>query len=298
MSNGTLLPPRTAKRLSFEELGLDVAVELITPEVATEYLRFNDHNRREKDLQIQLIMGAILRDEWMLNGETIVFSRPDKDGKVHLLDGQNRLRSIEEAGTKEPEQEVALPAVVIRGVDPEALYTIDGVVKRSVADALNLEGYSNTTNLAAATNLIHCWEIGETALRSKSKYRLTPMQAVGVVKNRPDILVAVREAERIHRKMMGLVPQSLVAACWWKFASIDESDCTDFFASLATGENLQSGDPIYALRRALARNYSSTTKRNPLVIHAWIIKAWNYFRGHQRVDSISWRAVEPFPDAA
>lgn len=290
-----LQPPRAAETLDFKELGIDVAVELITGPVATEYLRYNTHNRKEKDLQIATIMGAIVREEWMLNGEAVVLSTVDPEtGRPRLLDGQNRLRAIEEAAKLDPE--VALPILVIRGIDPDALYTMDGVVKRSVADALHLEGYSNQTNLAAAINLVHCWELGENALRSKSRHRMTAPQAVAFIKQRDDVVAAVREAERIHRKMVGLAPQSLVAACWWRFDQIDGTDCADFFAALSTGENLKSGDPVYALRRLLTRNYQSTTRRAPLVLHAWIIKAWNYYRAGQKVDQIAWRSSEPFPE--
>lgn len=290
-----LFPPRTADTLSFGELGIDVAVELIGGEVATEYLRFNTKNRKPKDLQINTILGAILRDEWMLNGEAIVFSVVEEStGRPRLLDGQNRLRSVEEAAKQDPG--VRVPVLVVRGIDPDALYTMDGVVKRSVADALHLEGYTNQTNLAAAANLIYCWGLGENALRSKSRHRMTTPQAVQFVKDHDDVVQASREAERIHRRMVGLAPQSLVAACWWKFAQINETDCASFFGSLASGENLRSGDPVYALRRILNRNRQSTVKRNSLVLHAWIIKAWNYHRDGQRVEQITWRSSEPFPE--
>lgn len=293
---GELFPPRKAETLDPSELGIDLAIELVTGDVADEYLAFNTHNRKPKAGQITSLVGAILRHEWMLNGEAVVFSVPDPDtGKPRLLDGQNRLMAVVEANKIEP---VALPILVIRGIDPDALFTMDVVAKRSVADALHLHGYTNHTNLAAALNLIYCWEKGENALRNKNRHRMTAPQAIVFVKERDDAVTAAREAERIHRRMVGLAPQSLVAACWWRFDQIDTADCADFFASLSSGENLKSGDPVYALRRILTRNYQATTKRDPLVLHAWIIKAWNYFRSGQQVDQIVWRSSEPFPEPA
>lgn len=283
---------------AFDPEGLDVRGELITAEVAEFYLSFNTHNRSPKGGHIDHVARAILREEWFFNGETIVFSLPTGEGnRPQLLDGQNRLRAVIEAQKIAPDGKViAVPTLVVRGIDPEALYTIDGVVKRSVADALNLEGFVNTTNLGATANLVYAWEIGEQALRNRSRHRLTAPQAVKLVHDQPEIQQALREAERIHRKLVGMVPMSLVAACWWKFAQIDESTCRDFFGSLASGLELTNTDPRYALRRALTRNYQSTTKRPPLIIHAWLIKAWNYYRGGQHVENIVWRGTEPFPD--
>lgn len=270
-------------------------VEILTPAVATEYLKRNNHNRRKKQTQVDRIADAILRGEWVFNGEAISF-----DTKGTLVDGQNRLYALEEAGRRAQEQgldEPKIEVLVIRGLSTAAQNTIDDVSKRSVADALTLAGINDAAHLGATLNLVRCWEIGETGLRNKTRYRLTPTQAVIMAEERDEIREAVKEAHRIRNRMSGVVPLSLVAACWWKFSQIDESDCRDFFTRLASGEGLFSGDPIYALRRILWNNHQKTQKMPSLVIHAWIVKAWNYYRLQQKVDSIVWRpSGETFPD--
>lgn len=273
----------------------DVQYEIVTPDIAEEYLLHNTHNRRKKENQVQRICDAIERGEWVFNGEAISF---DTEGV--LVDGQNRLNAIVLAGQRAKQfgwPEPAIDTLVVRGLSKSAQNTIDDVSKRSVADALTLAGIPDPMHLGATLNLVHCWRLGETALRNKTRNRLSPTQAVQMAQAEMDIRESVKEAHRIRARMSGVVPLSLVAACWWRFSQIDDSDCRDFFTRLASGEGLFSGDPIYALRRILWNNHQKTTKMPSIVLHAWIVKAWNYHRTGQKVENIVWRpAAETFPD--
>lgn len=274
--------------------GISICTEMISGPVADFYLEYNNKNRKPKEGQIARVYGSIGRREWVFNGEAVSFSFDGE--RVLLTDGQNRLHAISRYHKDRPEENVELPCLVVRGLSPSALWTIDDVVKRSLSDALFLSGYQNCTNLAATLNVLHCWKIGEQAIRNKTRFRLTASQ--GLVMIESDLkgaVPALREAERIHRKMVRLAPMSIIAACWYMFEQIDPDDCARFFGQLSTGQELPSGSPVLALRQVLTRNSNATVSRGSIVIHAWIIKAWNFFRSGQSVAMISWRVSEPFP---
>ena len=92
-----------------EELGLEVTVETITPEMAEQYLGFNHQHREIKSSKVDKLASAMIEGDWQLNGKTIVF---DKDGK--LLNGQHRLTAVVLSGQP-------LTTLVVRGIDKEAI---------------------------------------------------------------------------------------------------------------------------------------------------------------------------------
>lgn len=273
-------------------------VEIIDEERAEKYLALNKHNRNMKEGQVVRLSDTILDGDWRLNGETIIF-----DDKGRLADGQNRLQALVLACQRARELGQPLPTIavlVVRGVEPEAQDTMDDVVKRSAADALKLAEFEDPNHLAATLNLINCWSHGDRGLRNKTRHRLTPVRAVRMARQYEHVGAVVKEAHRIRSRMNGVVPLSMLAACWWKFSTIDDDsadDCRDFFSKLADGKGLFDGDPIYALRRILWSNHSKTTKSPPLVVHAWIVKAWNYYRSGVEVEHIVWKPnTEIFPE--
>lgn len=93
------------------DFGLEVEVEIISPENAKAYLENNAHHRKVKQKKIDAYMKEMQDGKWRLNGKVIIF---DKNGR--LLNGQHRLAAVVQSG-------VSLTTVVIRGVEPDVLET-------------------------------------------------------------------------------------------------------------------------------------------------------------------------------
>jgi restriction endonuclease len=92
-----------------EEYGLDVSVEVITPEQAQAYLNNNHKHREIKVSKVEKLAGAMMNEAWELNGKTIVF---DADGV--LLNGQHRLAAAVLANK-------SITTLVVRGIKKEAI---------------------------------------------------------------------------------------------------------------------------------------------------------------------------------
>lgn len=117
--------------------GLTVSYELITPQIASNYLESNIHNRKIKNSILSRYVYDMTNGNWTFDGSPIKFS---KNGV--LLDGQHRLQAIVNSN-------VTLPFLTIRGLDDKSQDVMDTGAKRTAGDVFQLRGKSNAANYAA-----------------------------------------------------------------------------------------------------------------------------------------------------
>lgn len=103
------------------------SVEVVTPQVASLYLKCNNGNRKIRENHVRILAGAIRRGEWKLTHQGIAFSESGR-----LLDGQHRLSAIVEADTP-------VQLVVVRGLPDDAFMALDIGNRRTTADILALD---------------------------------------------------------------------------------------------------------------------------------------------------------------
>ena len=89
-----------------KEYGLDITIDVITPEQAQAYLDNNAKHRPIKEKKVAEYMAEMEDGTWKLNGKTICF-----DWNGRLLNGQHRLSAVVRS-------RVPLTTVVVRGLDP------------------------------------------------------------------------------------------------------------------------------------------------------------------------------------
>lgn len=112
--------------------------EIITPQLAQDYLRFNKANRPLNKQVVKTIVDDISRGGWIYDGNPIRFS---EDG--WLIDGQHRLHACVVSG-KDIETDV------IRGLPRESFKVIDTGRARSGGDILSIMGVSNATIISSS----------------------------------------------------------------------------------------------------------------------------------------------------
>ena len=93
------------------DFGLQVEVEVISPEQAEAYLENNAKHRKIKEKKVDAYMQEMQDGKWRLNGKVLIF-----DANGRLLNGQHRLSAVVKSG-------VSLTTLVVRGVDPSVLET-------------------------------------------------------------------------------------------------------------------------------------------------------------------------------
>lgn len=284
-TNGRVAPIRPPKPGPGHEV---VTIELITPAMADEWLAKNTHNRDLRGTRVVNHAGALLRGEWKLVGDAIVF---DEDGK--LANGQHRLSAISLAGQMAAEQDrdfEGIRAVVLRGVEADAQEVMDQGLSRKLGDALKLRKERHYTVLAASLGYLHRLKYAEVTGNinySDSAERPTTPQSLILLEKHPEIRDFTLKAMTLNRVLK--MRSGVAAALYYTFSQLDADETEAFFGQLLSGEGLKGGDPILALRRQLINEKLSAKGRMPHYREsALIIKGWNYWREGRHVQTLSW----------
>ena len=111
-------------------------IELVTPEIAQDYLKANVENRKTRSDAVSNLTEAMLSGKWKENGESIIF-----DSNGVLKDGQHRLMAT--VASKHSWQ-----AVIVTGVKADVFDTIDTGMNRSLADVLGINNFELVSVIA------------------------------------------------------------------------------------------------------------------------------------------------------
>ena len=128
---------------------ITLAVEKITPAIATEYLRANKSNFRKLNRTVVNRYADDMRaGRWELNGEAIVF-----DNNGILKNGQHRLAAIIASN-------MTVEMTVVRGVD-QAVTAYDLNSVRNATQISNARGIETSKGILSAVNLLFSlWDDG------------------------------------------------------------------------------------------------------------------------------------------
>lgn len=137
---------------------IEVAINNVTPLNAKHIL--DKHNSRNRSLvpsTISLAASDMQQGFWCFNGAPLIF---DLNGE--LMDGQNRLTAQIRAGTTET-------YLIVGGLDPDAMETIDQIKARTVKDILETTGSRNIPNVTQVISTASILMAGDRALYRSSK---------------------------------------------------------------------------------------------------------------------------------
>jgi hypothetical protein len=263
----------------------------VTREAATDIKTLNVKNRPISEIRVATLRAKMVAGEFLQNGGTFSF---DKD--MHQLDGQHRNEAIWESGIP---QHVTL----ICGLDREVMPTIDTGKKRTAADALALEGYTNPSILAAAVRLVLLMKKGAVAGRVTNN-RVDNQDVSNFLKDttqRVKLEGFVHEAiSALHKKAKFLTPGQW-AALYYTLNERSKEGAKTFIEGLAKGENLNANNTstsaIYHLLQKLRNLKPSEKKRGKKLMRLnssdmlmykflHIYKGWNLFRAQRRVSDL------------
>lgn len=263
-------------------------VETITPDIAKEMLGTNTNNRNISRQQVELLARTMAQQAWRLNGEAIKFSNTGR-----LLDGQHRLLACVES-------DVPFRTLVIRGLPEDTQETMDSGKTRTMANVLELQGRSNTKQLATVARSIYVSEQLGLEAACLNSMAPTRTELLKFIENTPQLEDTLRQASLFYVKSNHLMSTSMAALLYWTLNEIDADACERFFDMLATGANLNEGNPILVLRNTLfdinkRGAHSDRTSRRRIV--GITIKAWNKWRDGATVKLLKFSPNEQFPDA-
>lgn len=257
-------------------------VVVITPEEAQNILNTRNRDNRPLDKrQIARYAASMKSGEWRVNGESIIFA---PDGT--LLDGQNRLAAIVQAG-------ISVSTNVMYNIPEDARPTMNSGKKRTAANVLYFLGYKNSHIMAPIVRLAYIYDILDRNMNLNGKaYTVNTdiiVRHAGYLN--PDIVdsTTVAAGGRHHLK------PSVIGLCHLLFARKNKELADEFMHQLKTGEYLTEAHPVMTLINKLITSYTRgrMTVREQIALY---IKAWNAYVAGETLPELSWNPkTEAFP---
>lgn len=241
---------------------MELKVETITPEIAMEMLKKNTGNFRTCDKnRVELYAKEMKAGRWELNGETIKFNGSK------LIDGQTRLNAIIKSG-------VAIKSAVAYHVEADGI-SVDKGKPRTVSQWITHEGkHKNATIMAAVARMCLFHETGKWNTQSFANVCVTPTEIIDFCNKHADCL---QGAIKISKPCGNIVTASSLAAIVAVGSGMTNPLLNEtalwFCDKIARGESLEEGEPVLALRNALARNGNKSVSLYMARMLATI--AWN-----------------------
>lgn len=250
----------TLNVIKHPELPIEIYLVTMTPQAAEEILATNTKGQRSiSPGTVAKYASDMGTEDWQFNGAAVLISN-----KNELLDGQHRLTAIKESGRSQI-------MLVVRGVDADAMATIDAGRGRSYADILKIREYANHSYLAGITARVWQWFHGNYGVSNAARVQNpTHLGSAPSHAQRDFWWKRVEEVYEISlpaattfgmtasRKMaamdLGGISPGTYGLAWIILSTIDKYTRDQFFNELLDGsENPNTGDPTVALRNRLNR---------------------------------------------
>ena len=211
----------------------------ITPEKAKNVLETrNKDNRPISPKEVEMLAREMELGRFKDNGDTFKF---DVNGR--LLDGQHRLAAIVKSGIP------LIDAIVVYGIAPDAVDTIDSGRKRSVADKAKFRGIAMTRNYASiARNRIQ-YLIGDLS----ANHTISDLELLELFEGKEELFKkSYSMAMKIYNSPLKIMPCPFAALL--SFAIEYNSDAAEAIVKkLSSGEDLAKGDPCLLYRKTVAK---------------------------------------------
>ncbi len=237
---------------------------LVSPELAAAMLKYNRENRNPAARVVggygrNMADGAFYDKQ----GDPIRFANTGK-----LLDGQQRLQGVVASN-------VATYFVVITGLPESSQDTMDTGRRRTVADQLRINQFSNPLVVAAAARLLWLWD--HSALISGLPAPTNPEVLTYVMEHSSGPVTLESSATAVSSAKSIVGQMSVATALHYKMALVDPQAAADFWTSLVVGANLAINSPILALRNTLTRRKAEGTVKQAEQVFL-IARAWTLWR--------------------
>ncbi len=277
----------TAKviKMSNRKNKITVKTEIVTPERAMTLLDANRNNRPLSQMHVNNIAAEIKAGKWQFNGDTIKIA-VDKD----ILDGQHRLWACVLA-------ETSIKTIIVTGIKKESFTTIDTLKRsRSFADVLAVAGLTrHRTSIGSALAWLLRWQRGAFPYYKRLEHRVSNRDIAEAWADHSRMADAIERT--LHTRRIGPLP--LLGMLYYIFSNRDPDIANRFISTLENPVGVDAKDPFFVYRSYLLKLQEEIGRREPVMILAIGIKAWNAACQGRKVEYLRWNTqgknAEDFP---
>jgi len=262
---------------------------LITPAIA-EQLLLGKANRQISLATVAYYARQMMEGKWKATGEPIIIT---SDGVMR--DAYHRCWACYLSGA-------SFMTFVVADVEPtpDLFAFIDNGKSRTDADALETAGMNGLSKIIAKTVKIAVnYERGAYHPHTRTRIpRMTPIEVLDYVRERPDLHDAVNAIVSEHKKVIAdLMPRKKDVACfagWQITRGHGEDIAEEFFNDLGNEDTVQG--PIGLLRVKLMADADGRADLSKKEVLAFIIKAFNAWHSGRSMRRLILGTDEPFPE--
>lgn len=248
---------------------LKVRLNLVTPSVAKNYLRYNDKNRKVSEKNLYFLSNQMKNGSFLENGESIVF---DTNGV--LKDGQHRLEAIIKSG-----KSYWIP--IVHGVEPLAMATYDTGKNRSASDILELSGFKSSGSISSLIIAINNYNNNTRARKMDNTQNgsMTNQQVLEYCEQNYDWInpLLLKAQSIIHAMKPTVMTRTKVGLFLYMIGGENPTEIHIEFMKRLTGVKRSSST---STDYVFTKLYNAKINKEPLNFYwltAMTIKAWNYF---------------------
>lgn len=262
----------------------------ISPQMAKAFLEKNTHNRPIRPNAIVQYARDMANGRWVCNGETIIIH---KDGTI--VDGQHRLMAIIRAG-------VTVRILVVMNA-PDGSFETNGRGRpRTNGDIITLKFNEKKDGnlLAAAAAMLWRYVRGFPVRSAATSAQLsTSTEVIEIVQAHPGIRECIRDGRRLYSVLRSISVTPSVATFFSYVAKTANPEMFEkFIEQIVGGQNLQAGDPTFALRDTAIRRSGDREKLKADIGFGMLVKTWNWFIAGKSIGRIQFKSDEAIPDIA
>lgn len=265
---------------------MTATVQWITPEVAKQMLNRNVENRGLKPHNVGDLARIMKGGKWAENGEPIII---DTNGV--LKNGQHRLSAVIKARH-------SYWCVVVKGVEPDVMATIDNGTPRGLSDVLYLSGWQFCAQVAATVKAMIITNHGtHTGKQARGKiYNHTAMDYANTHKER--IMDYIVQSVRIYQHSNKVVNKTMMTTALHVITKGKHptKEHMQFMRQLIGVEIIQGTASAWFFRTK-ERHKKEGLRLNQYWQIGIIIQAWNLFvQGNAPVRTLKFDLANRWPD--
>lgn len=260
---------------------IKTGVELITPEIARDYLKANTANRPMSNVHIERIAQQMAKGQFILNGESIIFS----DEGV-LMQGQHRLAACIKSNT-------SFQTVVVRGIPYNAFFTLDSGRARSISDVFAIQGipdYSKMSSIVNSYIRLHTGINSYTGRESMKNLMSTKKDIFDVYQRHIELFTEIKLfSNRCYDKLRLLKMAEIGGIMAYLIIDLKHPQdfVESFFTMLFFNSNVNN-EAVNILRTKLINDLASERRMTPKYKLSIIIKCWNAYVENKEVKVLSY----------
>lgn len=248
---------------------MNIELELISPEIASEMLSGNDRNRRLNPNHVKFLTDQIINDCWQITGDPV---KLNTEGV--LLDGQHRLSAIIKAGK-------AVNVFVARDVPDKVFTVLDTGKNRSGGDTLAIAGLKSATSQSALARAIMAYDDKRVNNKSRIYTNKETLEFCQTFDLLPFVNLGV-----VYGSKGSPVKAGVISIIYFILARIDKKEAESFLEALCLGVGIQKGSALYVIREKLNKAILHRYEYSRWETIALVIKTWNIMRAGRPVPSM------------